>query len=251
MNQSERKPNNKAGNPRNHIEDFGPLIVALGSKDKSVRGKARESLLEIGEPSTGALVKALSDPNGRVRFEAATLLDQINVHWTRHADAETVEALASDLCSEDGLVRVRVRMALVAIGAKAVDSLAGALKSKQEVCRWEAAKALSQIRDHDATGLLVKALEDESFGVRWLASEGLIAIGNPALVPLLSELVQRPDSVWMREGVHRILHGIQRKGTARALRPLLNALEDAEAELSVAFAAKAALDELRNKQGTT
>ena len=79
-------------------------------------------------------MKALSDRNGRIRFEAATLLDQIDVNWTRYADAETIRSLVSDLCSEDGLVRVRVRMALVAIGGQASDSLKGALKGKQELC---------------------------------------------------------------------------------------------------------------------
>ena len=94
---------------------------------------------------------------------------------------------------------------------------------------------------------MVQALEDDSFEVRWLASEGLIAIGPPALVPVLRELIKRPDSVWMREGAHRILHGIQRKGSARAIRPLLSALEDSDAGPSVAFAAEAVLDQLRNR----
>jgi HEAT repeat protein len=82
------------------------------------------------------------------------------------------------------------------------------------------------------------------FDVRWLASEGLITIGPPALLPLLRELVKRPDSLWLREGTHHVLRGIDAEDIKRVLKPVLNALEDTEGYLKVPFAAEAALKQL-------
>ena len=47
--------------------------------------------------------------------------------------------------------------------------------------RWEAAKALGKIGDPKAALALVGALEDPRSGIRWLAAEGLMAIGREAL----------------------------------------------------------------------
>jgi len=220
------------------------FIADLDGKNKDVNVKAHESLIAIGEPATRCLVEALASPNERVRWEARRILDEINVDWRRHADAATVRALIVDLGSRDGLVRVRARRALVTIGTKAVGSLVTALTSKEEEKRWEAAKALGQIGDPKAVGALIRALEDEMFDVRWLAAEGLIVIGRPALVPLLRQLAEQSGSLWLREGAHHILHGIDRKDLRAVTQPVLRALEDVEAPLEVPFAAEVALKSL-------
>jgi HEAT repeat protein len=136
---------------------------------------------------------------------------------------------------------------LVAIGGKSVEPLIPALASKDQWQRWEAAKTLCQIGDPAAVEALVKALEDNMFDVRWLASEGLITIGRPSLGPLLRELVRRPDVLWLREGAHRILHGIIRENTEQIIRPVLKALEGPEPHLDLPFAANNALKQLVEK----
>jgi HEAT repeat protein len=227
------------------------LIVGLGSKDGSVRIKARQSLVGIGDPAVVPLVKALSDPNELVRWETAKALDEINVAWGSHADSATVSALVTDLGSKDGLVRVRARNSLVAIGEQAVGPLVKALASKKQWIRWEAAKALGQISDPTAVEALVKALEDEVFDVRWLAAEGLINLGRGALPPLLHALAERSDSEWLREGTHHIFHDLVkgRPDLKDVLQPVLAALEDIEPSLEAPIAAEAALNNLTRGEG--
>jgi HEAT repeat protein len=158
------------------------------------------------------------------------------------SSVETISALIADLDSKDGLVRVRARRSLVAIGGLAVGPLDEALTSKKQWVRWEAAKALGQIGDPAATQALVKALEDEMFDVRWLAAEGLIAIGHGAVVPLLHALTKHSDSLWLREGAHHVFHDINIRNLKKVLRPVLDALEDIEPSVEVPRVAETALD---------
>lgn len=214
-----------------------------------MRVRACLSLVAIGEQAVGPLVEALANPKELVRWQAAKALGQIDVAWRRHADAATISALIADLGSKDGLVRVRARVCLVAIGGKVVGSLVEALASKKRWVRWEAAKALGQTGDPAAAQALVRALEDEVFDVRWLAAEGLIAVGDKGLVPLLQALVERSDSMWLREGAHHVLHDISRGELKEIVRPVLAALEDIQPSLEVPFAAKTALNELIGAEG--
>jgi HEAT repeat protein len=243
------KSQNGKGNGSRVTTDCSPelirsLIADLNNKNKDVRLKAQKSLISIGEPATRCLVETLASPNGQMRWEAMKILDNMNVDWRRHADAATVRALIVDLGSKDGLVRIRARRALVTIGKKSVAPLEEALTSKREWTRWEAAKTLGQIGDARATKALINALEDEMFDVRWLAAEGLIAIGRPTLVPLLRKLTEEPDSLWLREGAHHVLHGINMGNQEEILLPVRNALEDIEAPLVVPFTVKVALTSL-------
>jgi HEAT repeat protein len=225
-------------------ESISSLIAALLSKNKANRVRAHDSLIAVGDSATCCLVEALASSNSQMRWEAMKILDEVNVDWHRHADVATVRALIVDLGSKDGLVRIRARRALVTIGKKAIPALEEALMSKDRWKRWEAAKALGQIGDAQATKALISALEDEMFDVRWLAAEGLISIGRPTLIPLLRKLTEEPDSLSLREGVHHVLHGINMGNLEEILLPVRNALEDIEAPLVVPFAAEAALKSL-------
>ncbi len=157
-------------------------------------------------------------------------------------NSETLNSLIADLTCEDVIKCQNARRRLVAMGPEAVPSLVKALRSKKQWVRWEAAKALGNIGGPAATRALVGALKDETFDVRWLAAEGLIAIGRRALVPLLEELVKRPDSLWLQQGAHHVLHDMDRGDLNKALRPIMGALESAEPAIEVPLAAKAALD---------
>jgi HEAT repeat protein len=237
MNQSKNNINNSADSVKS-------LIAELGSNDRQIRMDAHKSLVEKAESVVPPLVEAMSSPSERVRWEAGRILDEIEVPWRHHADPTTISFLIRDLGSKDGLVRVRARKALVTIGSKAVAALKVPLTKKNASTRWEAAKALGQIGDAEATAALIRSLEDEMFEVRWLAAEGLIAIGRPTLIPLLRKLAEESDSLWLREGAHHVLHGINLEDFEKILLPVRNALEDIEGPLEVPFAAKAALESL-------
>ncbi len=245
MNPPKREPIRETIVARNKQDTFDQLIADLGNRSEKVRRDAHDLLLAKGETALMPLVKALSNPNGKVRWEAGKLLDEIGINWSKHADEETINALVEELCSKDGFARVKARLALVIIGGRTVQALSAALQSKNQTCRWEAAKALGQIGDPAAVKVLIKALEDEIFDVRWLAAEGIISIGLPALEPILQEISKRGDSLWLREGVHRILHGIFSEDIAAIVKPVLKALEETEAPLKVPFAAENALKHLK------
>ena len=220
------------------------LIADLGNKDGSARIRARQSLVAIGEPAVAPLVEALVNKKEWVRLEAAKALGQISIPWGRHANKAIISALISDLGSKDGIVRVRARKSLVAIGKPAIGLLVEALASKKELVRWEAAKAIGQIDDPTATQALVKALEDDMFDVRWLAAEALIIIGQEALVPLLQALSRHSDSLWLREGAHHVVHDLADGKITEVLRPVLTALEDIEPSVEAPLAANTALKAL-------
>ena len=112
--------------------------------------------------------------------------------------------------------------------------------------RWEAAKALCGIADPLAASALVNALDDRDGDVRWLAAEGLAALGRDGLQPLLAALLQRAESCWFCEGAHHVCHTlVKRKKLGPILRPVLAALKQSEPEVAVPPAAYTALSRLR------
>jgi HEAT repeat protein len=159
----------------------------------------------------------------------------------------TIKSLIADLASQDGVVRVKARLQLVAYKKRAVAPLIKTLSNENDWVRWEAAKALSQIGNPESIQALLEALSDKKFEVRWLAAEGLIRIGRKAIVPLLEALVKHSDSYWLRQGIHHVLHDINRGNIRKVLRPVLAALEGPEPSLEVPQAAQAALAALAKK----
>jgi HEAT repeat protein len=228
-------------------KDILSVISDLGSKNKAICQIAYQSLIEIGEFVVPDLVTALTDSNQKIRWEASKLLEELKVDWTPYVNDKTIESLINDLASQNGFERIRVRRALVNIGTRSVKPLIQAFSSKEEMKRWESAKALSQIGDSSTTVALIKALTDENFDIRWLAAEGLISIGEPALIPLLQELIRNPESEWLREGAHHYLHEINNEHLNAAIRPVLKALQSDEAHLEVPLAAESAINTLTSK----
>jgi HEAT repeat protein len=248
LNKSQQSKNGYKTEASSGSKSIRKLIADLTSKDKDKRVRAHDSLVAIGDSATIYLVEALASSNSHLRWEAMKTLDDMEVDWKHHTDEATIRSLVIDLGSKDGLVRVRARRAIVTIGSKAIPALEEALKSENQWLRWEAAKALGQIGDPAAVQALIKALEDVMFDVRWLAAEGLITIGIQALKPLMQQLAQNSDSLWLREGVHHILHDIHKKDIQSATQPVLQALEDVEAPLEVPFAVESALKSLAKVQ---
>jgi len=158
------------------------------------------------------------------------------------------EALVEALSSKTDEVRVKARHSLVTKGKAAVPSLVEALKNRDELVRWEAAKALGEIGAPEAAPFLVKALEDEEFDVRWLAAMGLITMNIKGLKPLLHALMEQEDSVWLREGAHHVIHDLNKGELRRYLTPVLRVLEDSKPGAEVPQAAFHALEMLEKEK---
>jgi len=157
-----------------------------------------------------------------------------------------IPSLVADLTSRDAEVRRKARESLVLIGKPAVPSLIRLVSHRKPHVRWEAAKALCGIADPIAASVLVNALDDRDGDVRWLAAEGLAALGRDGLQPLLAALLERGQSCWFCEGAHHVCHNlVKRKKLGPILRPLLAAMKESEPGVSVPPAAYTALSRLR------
>jgi HEAT repeat protein len=163
---------------------------------------------------------------------------------SREAGVASVTPLINDLTCKDVYKCRRARKALVEMGDVAVPHLMGALNHRKGWVRWEAAKALGQIPGPVATDALVIALGDNSFDVRWLAAEGLIARGREGLAPLMKALIEESDSVVLREGAHHVLFDLSHGNLRKMVLPVLQALDDVETSVEVPLKARALLDAL-------
>jgi HEAT repeat protein len=158
-----------------------------------------------------------------------------------------IQELLQQLDSKDGMRRQEARHRLVAFGSSATGGLLGALRHQDSRVRWEAAKALEEIKDPRAAPGLVDALEDSDRDVRWVAAVALIALDGGGLVSLLDALGRKPESPRLRERAAHVL-GALRPGHGDVVRPLLEALEHSPIE-ALPAAAKAAYERLRQERG--
>ena len=157
-----------------------------------------------------------------------------------------VHTLIAALAHENPVSRQSARESLVAIGKPAVDLLIQLLGDAKPHARWEAAKALTAIRDPASASALIMALEDKDSDVRWLAAQALIVLRRHALEPLLTALSDRSDSPWLREGAHHVLHDLHKRQALVLVKPVLAALDEPEPEITVPAAAYTALNELKS-----
>lgn len=162
------------------------------------------------------------------------------------ADPATVPPLVEAL-ADDRLVANAAMEALVEIGAPAVPALIEAAQNDSEQVRWHATKALSQIGDERAAAVLVQALNDANSGVRWLAGEGLVAIGTEAIEPLLRELGNRSVGARFRQGTYHVLNKVEGKHETQTtwLRRLARRVRRVPSE-DMPLLARQALDEWRS-----
>lgn len=139
----------------------------------------------------------------------------------------------------------QAREDLAASGEAAIPVLTALVDDPAPEVRWEATHALADMHRQAAAPLLVAELIDDDGGVRWLAAEGLVALGQQSLEPLLHALLERSESVWLRDGAHHILRALLRHGQlpAPAIRVLV-ALEGREPAIGVLQPAAAALKHL-------
>jgi hypothetical protein len=176
--------------------------------------------------------------------------------------APDIEKLIADLSSSDREERENARLALVSIGHPAVMPLVKQLRSPEKWTRWEAAKTLAEMRDPSAAPILVDSLTNSDPNIRWLAAEGLIALGRMSLAPLLSTLTQYSGSILLAEGAHHVLHDLYTGGVHEGeyeyeplhpltkdmkalVKPVLDSLETTGSVILTPEYAKVALDDLK------
>ena len=148
------------------------LINSLNNENIDMRKNAASTLIKIGEPAVDMLINALEDENWRVRWHSAEILGEIQ-------DNRAVKPLINALNDENNGVRSNSIIALFEIGEPAVEILINALKDGEWRVRWQAAEILGEIKDDRAVKPLTEALNDENNDVRMAATKALERIrGN-------------------------------------------------------------------------
>ena len=183
-------------------------------------------------------------PKKRKQKNMGESIPKARVQGVLETNNSFLDQIKADLASHDDRTREKARHTLVATGKDAVQSLIEALKDKRYLMRWEAAKALGEIANADAAPALVEALEDEAFDVRWLAAVALIRINIRGLRPLFQALIERGDSILLRDGAHHVMHDLSKGELRKYLLPVLATLEDVEPSMEVPQAAFQALEKL-------
>lgn len=160
-----------------------------------------------------------------------------------------IGALIFALSSHDDRTRRTARQALVSVGEPALDAVMLALRSGEQRTRWEAARVLREMQNPEAAPSLVDALRDSDFDVRWVASEGLIAMRWGGLRPLFQALVDHPDSVLLREAAHHVLRTLSKDSRLHNLvAPVADKLEDWSSVEEISASAYAALRALDSEE---
>ena len=169
-------------------------------------------------------------------------------------DLATIEALINDLGSKDGIARQKARNALVQIGLPAMESLTVAFETKKNAyAHWEAAKAISAIGGPEAVRPLLRALSDDDFSIRWIATEGPIAVGAIALESLAKVLVSEEPPPFFYESSHHFIHDLVSKKIideemVSQVEPLLKAFSKTASTQMISQEAARFLDWLRTNR---
>ena len=88
-----------------------------------------------------------------------------------------------------------------------------------------ATEALAREEREESIPLLVDQLADEDFSIRWVASNGLLAVGSAAIIPVLRALVEREPSPLFHSAVRRVLSRVSASTVVHEqLRELIDSL---------------------------
>ena len=141
------------------------------------------------------------------------------------------------LSSPDPKERESARAALVEVGSPATSYLIQALDTPDGTARQEAFRALRDIADPDAAGAFVQGLDDDDSACRWLAAEGLAALGRVGLTRTLDLLEKYPPNEHILRGAHHVLSSLEKTGFAENVRPVLQAFTSKEPQIDLPTAA--------------
>lgn len=208
-----------------------PLIRLLSDPD--IREMAAAALIKVGEPSAEACVRALDDADSDViealcevlyaLGEAAVppLIQALTSDRSRRHAAAILERMGWEPWDSTErawyLIAREEWMELALMGAPAVEPLIRTLNGSDDRVRCEAAVTLGEIGLPEAVEPLVNALRDDV--VAPAAADALVAIGQPAVTPVLALLDGGSDAV--RENAVEILGKLRAPEAAPAIVELL------------------------------
>lgn len=160
------------------------IDVVLNENDSRIRSEAERALGKINDSrAVNCLILSLNDSNYDVRESAIIALGEIS-------DPRATIPLIRSSGHEDmyfGDLISKIKEALINIGQPSVDPLIQALRDENPEVRNFAAWTLGDLKDPKSVQPLIQALKDKMIDDAQV-SGALIAIGKPAVVPLIQAL---------------------------------------------------------------
>lgn len=157
------------------LTELGETIIPalrdlLHAPEADSRWWAIRTLASLPNLDPGLLLPSLADPAPEVRQCAALGL-------RHHPNEAAVQPLVQALSDPDTLTAELAALALIAIGAPAVESLLQALKEASPSARNFAMQALAEIADPRAIRDMISALSEDSAMLHYWAQKGLDRLG--------------------------------------------------------------------------
>jgi HEAT repeat protein len=150
--------------------------------------------------------------------------------------------ILSHLSDWDPRSRHEARKKLISLGEAALPILIDQLSSDDWHVRWEAVKALGEMKNPLAVEPIITLLQDDDTGVRWAAMGSLINLGRASIEPLLLALTEHFQSARLRHGAHYVLRSLHGKRMLTNIEvEVFHALEGPMPGISAAQAANQAL----------
>lgn len=227
------------------FEQRGAVGQALrGTRSRSAvkRARAAERLGDLGHrPAVGPLCRLLEDHDEAVRLVAARSLGRIG-------DARATRPLLDSLGSGRAVPEHVIAQALLRLGPQAVPTLVEGVAAPDARVRGIAIETLGRLGGHDAIGTVIASLEgDESLAVRIHAAQALGRLGLPSATrPLLG--ATHSDEPALRAAAADALRALGDPAAVPRLRQLLAdpvqqvASEAARSLLGLGRAGRAALE---------
>jgi nucleotide-binding universal stress UspA family protein len=137
-------------------------------------------------------------------------------------------AVAVDFIEHGNPARVEAALSLAPeLGPDAIPQLADVAADTTAERRWGAYHAIRKIGGPAAIDPLVEGLQCDDLSVRWIASDGLIEIGHPAIPALLRALATANPTPIFHRAALRVLRRAELSGHEDSLQRLLDSLEHA------------------------
>ena len=228
-----------AGEDQTARQLVGQLIAASRIYDQRQMAVASDQLTRIGKPAVAALIEALEDVDGNVRWQASVALGRIGAPDATVATKPLVKAL-DDI---DPDVRTSAAAALGKLEGRepyVVQSLRPLTTDPHGQVRSAAWWALWKLADDQrAIGQLIQLLADKDWMVNQAAGKYLATIGSPAVRPLIGALKNSPQQGQAAAAESLAQIGVAAQPAVVALQPLL-----AHDQVAVATAASRALGQI-------
>jgi len=228
-----------AGEDQTARQVVGQLIAASRIYDQREMAVASDRLARIGKPAVAALLEALEDVDGNVRWQAIVALGRIGAPDATVAIKPLVKAL-DDI---DPDVRTSAAAVLGKLNARepyVVKSLRPLTTDPHGQVRSAAWWALWKLADDQrAIGQLIQLLADKDWMVNQAAGKYLATIGSSAVYPLIGALKNSPQQGQAAAAESLAQIGVAARPAVIALQPLLS-----HDQAAVATAASRALGQI-------